>query len=92
METSKINPYEETGRAVKVMAYVRYLSTARGGRGFTGDEVRAFNIEQWSLAAKGADLHYPSQISQQMIATALDGVMAERARDDDLFDGVMGNR
>lgn len=87
-----MSTYEAEARGRKVMAYVRYLSTARGGRGFTGDEVRAFNIEQWSLAAKGADLHYPSEISQQMIATALDGVMAERAKDDDLFDGIMGNR
>jgi hypothetical protein len=59
---------------------------ARGGHGYTADEVEQFTDDQWILLARSADREDASETTRRMVVSAVRAMDAEAARDP--FDGL----
>jgi hypothetical protein len=86
METSAENGYADEARTRKALAMASLARNARGGRGYTADEVEAFSDHQWILLARAADREDASETTRRMVVSAVRAMDAEAARDP--FDGL----
>jgi hypothetical protein len=80
------NSYEDEARMRKALAMAGLARNARGGRGYTADEVDEFTDDQWILLARAADREDASSTTRHMVVSAIRAMDAEAERDP--FDGV----
>jgi hypothetical protein len=59
---------------------------ARGGKGYTADEVEQFTDTEWILLARAADREDASETTRRMVVSAIRAMDAEAANDP--FDGL----
>jgi hypothetical protein len=75
------SPYETEARTRKALAMAELARTARGGKGYTADEVEAFTDTQWILLARAADRDDASEQTRAQVVANLRAMAAEAARD-----------
>lgn len=81
MATETDNHYAREARSRKAVAMAELARTARGGKGYTPDEVEAFTDTEWILLARAADREDASEQTRAQVVANMRAMDVEATRD-----------